>query len=140
VEELIGNYGDVGALTILVGMMVWYLKYQTKRQAEREDKHDAERAKREEKCDAEQKEERNYYRNLVAIEIGKLHKDSLRNAELNEQSIMLIKNMNKNMEIHNGQSEKVSKKMVESLGLICDRLNGGSNKMIKAKKMLSEKI
>ncbi|GAH35516.1 unnamed protein product, partial [marine sediment metagenome] len=37
IGELVGNYGDVTALSILVGLMVWYLKYQTKRQAKRED-------------------------------------------------------------------------------------------------------
>ncbi len=83
--ELVNNYGDVGALTVLVGLMVWYLKYQTKRQAKREDKHDK-----------IQEEERLFYRTLVTNDIKELHKDNVKNADLNNKGIVLIKDVGVN--------------------------------------------
>ena len=79
---------EIGALTILVSSMVWYLKYQTKRQANREDVQDVERIKRESKRDEERKEEMLFIRKLVTNDMKDLHKDSLKNAELNKQSIV----------------------------------------------------
>lgn len=76
------NGVEIAALSILVSSMVWYLKYQTKRQAIREDK-----------ADAEQKEERVFYRNLITNDMKELHKDNLENANLNKQSLMLQKDM-----------------------------------------------
>ena len=93
IGELIGNYGDVTALTILVGVMVWYLKYQTKRQAAREDKHDEERIEKENKRDKERKEEILFIRNLVTNDMKELHKDSVKNADLNKQSLVLQRDM-----------------------------------------------
>lgn len=123
IGDLIGNYGDVGALTILVGLMVWYLKYQTKRQAEREDKHDEERIKKENKRDEERKEGMLFNRNLLINDIKELHKDSLKNADLNNQSLILQKNMIKQVEEHNGHSKKAWEKTIESLSVICNKLN-----------------
>jgi len=100
-----------GSVTALVGVMVWYLKYQTKRQAEREDKHDAIQA-----------EERIFYRKLVTNDLKELHQDSIKNAELNRKSITLQKS--------------IAKKTVGALDIICDRLNGGNSKMVTAKKEL----
>lgn len=37
---------------------------------------------------SQQKEERSYYRNLVTNDMKEIHKDSLKNAELNKQSIV----------------------------------------------------
>ena len=71
---------EIGALTILVTSMVWYLKYQTKRQALREDKQDKER-----------KEEILFIRGLVTNDMKELHKDSVKNAELNKESLVLQK-------------------------------------------------
>ena len=62
---MIENYGDVTALSILIGLMVWYFKHTTKRQAKREDKQDLARVKKEEKHDKDQKEERDYYRKVI---------------------------------------------------------------------------
>jgi len=84
---------EIGALTILVTSMVWYLKYQTKRQAKREDIQDKERIKREEKRNEERKEEILFIRKLVTNDIKELHQDSLKNAELNKQSLVLQKDM-----------------------------------------------
>jgi len=84
------------AMTALVSVMVWYLKYQTKRQAEREDKQDEERTKRQEKRDKDQKEERDYYRNLITNDMEELHKDDTKNTNLNTQSITLLKDIGDN--------------------------------------------
>jgi len=123
---------EIGALSILVGLFVWYLKHQTKRQATREDSQDKERIEREENRDKEQKEERDYYRNIISGELRK-------NVDLNVKGIALQKEMIKDFKDHNGHSEKFSKKVVETLGLICDKMNGKSKRMAKAKKKLSEK-
>ena len=122
---------EIGALTILVSSMVWYLKYQTKRQAAREDIQDKARIKREEKRDADQKEERDYYRDLIKNDLQK-------NAILNSRSLNLQKDLIKDLESHNGHTEKFSEKVVETLTLICGKLNGGSPSMIEAKKKLNK--
>jgi hypothetical protein len=135
---MIENYGDVGALSIFVGVMVWYLKYTTRQQAEREKKSDEERLKREEKRDVEQKEERNYYRKVID---GGMQK----NAILNTKSLTLQKGMMKDLKDHNGHTEKFSEKVVKTLSLqtdaitlVCNRLNGGSSSMVEAKRKLNK--
>ena len=69
-------------MLILVVALVWYL---IKRQTKREDKHDK-----------IQEEERLFYRTLVNNDLKSLHNDNLKNAELNNQSIVLIKNVSNN--------------------------------------------
>ena len=128
---MIENYGDVGALSIFVGLMVWYLKYQTKAQSKREEKSDEERAKREEIHGKDQREERDYYRNVID---GSLQK----NAVLNAKSLSLQKKMMKDFKDHNGHSEKFSEKVIETLTLMCGKLNGGSPDMVAAKKNLNK--
>ena len=100
--ELINNYGDIGALTILVGLMVWYLKYQTKQQTKRETKHDK-----------IQEEERLFYRKVITNDLKGLHDDSVKNADLNNKSIAMLK------DISNNQSKLC--KLIESLNR---RING----------------
>jgi len=102
-----------GSVTALIGVMVWYLKYQTKRQANREDKQDEERAERQEKRDKDQKEERDYYRNLITNDMEALHKDSVKNADLNNQSIVLLKDI--------GENQNKLCKLIESVDR---RING----------------
>ena len=135
---MIENYGDVTALSILVGLMVWFFKHTTKRQAKREDKQDLERVEKEEKHDKDQKEERDYYRNVID---GSLQK----NAVLNAKSLSLQKQMRKDHKEHNGHSEKFSEKVIETLSLqtdaitlVCNKLNGGSPDMVAAKKNLNK--
>lgn len=108
---------EIGALTILVSLMVWYLKYQTKQQTKREDKSDEERARREEKRDKEQKEERDYYRNVISGELRK-------NVDLNVKGITLQKEMMKEIKDHDGQSREAWNRLNGSLSAICERLNG----------------
>ena len=108
---------EIGALSILVSSMVWYLKYQTKRQAKREDTQDVERAKRESKRDEERKEEILFIRTLVTNDMKELHKDSIKNADLNNQSIVLLKGV--------GDSQSKLCKLMESLDR---RINGGVKK------------
>ncbi len=115
---------EIGALSILVSAMVWYLKYQTKRQAKREDKLDIERAEREKKRDEERKEGTSFIRNLVTNDIKDLHKDNIKGAELNTKTIQLQKDLEKGLKEHNGHSKEAWEKTIESLGVICDKLNG----------------
>ena len=128
---MIENYGDVTALSILVGLMVWYFKHTTRRQAIREDKQDLERATKEEKHDKDQKEERDYYRDVID---GSLQK----NAVLNAKSLSLQKKMMKDFKDHNGHSENFSVKVIETLSLMCSKLNGNSPDMVAAKKNLNK--
>ena len=123
-------------MLILVVGLVWYL---IKRQTKREDKQNVERIKRQEKYDEEQKEDRIYHRNLITNHLEHIADISLKNAELNSQGIALQKEMIKDLEKHNEHSDEVSGKMVESLGLICDRLNDGNATMKIAKKKLNNR-
>lgn len=120
---------EITALSILVGLFVWYLKYQTKQQTEREKRSDEERAKKEDKRDKEQKEEKDYYRGIISGDLRK-------NADLNNKSIILIKDMNNNLEEHNGHSQKAWEKTIDTLSIMCDKLNGGSPTMTEVKKRL----
>ena len=129
---------ELAALTTLVGLMVWYLKYQTKAQNEREIKSDKERNKRQDKRDEEQKEERDYYRDLIKNDLQK-------NAIINSRSLELQRNIVKDLESHNGYTEKFSEKIIKTLSLqtdaitiVCNKLNGGSPTMIETKKRLNK--
>ena len=115
IGELINNYGEVSALAILVAVMVWYLKYTTKRQAVREDKHDKERAVRDNNRDEERKGEMLFIRNLVTNDMKDLHKDSIKNAELNKESIVLVKGI--------GDNQNKLCKLIETID---KRINGRS--------------
>ena len=118
---------EITALTTLVGLFVWYLKYTTKQNSTREGKHDA-----------IQREERLFYRSLVTNDMKEIHQDNLKNAELNKQSLGMIKDMNKNLEDHNGHSQKAWEKTVDILTLMCNKLNGGDPDMVEAKKRLNK--
>jgi len=93
IVELIKNYGDIGALGVFVLLMVWYVRFTTKRQAEREDKHDEERIEKEKKRDEERKEETLFIRNLVTNDMKELHNNSAKNTELNNRSITMLKDI-----------------------------------------------
>jgi len=97
-------------MLILVVGLVWYL---IKRQTKREDKHDV-----------IQKEERVFYRNLVTNDMKELHKDDAKNVELNNQTIQLQKDLSNELKEHNGHSKEAWKKTIESLNVICNKLNG----------------
>jgi len=84
------------AMTALIGVMIWYLKYTTRRQAKREDKQDEERTKRQEKRDKEQKEERDHYRNLINNDMDEMHKNDAKNIVLHNQSLALLKDIGNN--------------------------------------------
>ena len=124
IGELIKNYGEIGIAGLFAIMMVWYLRYTTKRQAVREDKHDD-----------IQKEERVFYRTLVTNDLEGLHKDSIKNAELNVRGIALQKEMIKDFKEHNGHSKEFSKKMVKTLDLICKKIDRRRlNKKVKVER------
>ena len=133
--ELGKAIADVGipiitaVMLILVVGLVWYL---IKRQTKREDKHDEERVKLQEKYDKDQKEERNYYRDLLT-------NDQKKNVDLNIQGIVLQKEMLKDMKYHDNYSRDAWKRLNGSLSAICDRLNGGNTIMKIAKEKLDKR-
>ena len=112
-------------MLILVVSLVWYL---IKRQTKREDKHDK-----------IQEEVRLYHRNLITNHLEHIDDVNLKNTELNVQGIALQKEMMEDFKDHNGHTERFSEKVVESLSLICDKLNGDSTKMKIAKTKLNKK-
>ena len=122
--KAISEYGIpiiTAVMLILVVGLVWYL---IKRQAKREEKFDTERAQREERHDKQQDEDRKFNRDIMTNELKSLHKDNIKNAELNVKGITLQKEMMKDFKKHNGHSEKFSEKVIESFGILCDKLNG----------------
>jgi len=108
IKALFENYSEVGWAGIVMIAMVWYFYYQTKCQSKRDEKHDA-----------IQKEEREFSRGIVKDELKDLANASLKNAELQNRSFTILKD-------HNQYTETFSVKVVESLAIIADRLNGGT--------------
>lgn len=125
IKTLIENYKELTVVGVFAILMSWYLWHQTKRQAKREDEHDK-----------VQEEERLFHRDLITNDLKSLHEDSIRNTELNSQSVVLQKDMIQEFKEHNGHNKVFQEKAIESLGLICDRLNGENSKMKTAKKNL----
>lgn len=112
------------AMAALIGVMVWFLKYQTRAQTERDKKHDEQQAKREEKHDKQQDEDRKFHRDLITNHLKGLQDISLENSKLNSQSMVLQEDMIKHMEEHDDYCKETSKKIIESFSAICDKLNG----------------
>jgi len=130
IKALIENYETLTVVGVFAIAMVWYLWYQTRAQTKRETKHDEERLKKEEKRDKDQKEERDYYRNLIT-------NDQKKNVDLNVQGIALQKEMMKEIKSHDNNSRKAWNNLNGSLNAICDRLNGNNPK--KKVKKIDEK-
>ena len=108
IKALFENYSEVGWAGIVMIAMVWYFYYQTKCQTKRDEKHDA-----------IQKEEREFSRGIVKDELKDLANASLKNADLQNRSFTILKD-------HNQYTEIFSKKVVKSLDIIANRLNGGT--------------
>ena len=85
IKALIENYKELTVVGVFAIMMAWYLWHQTRMQSKREDKHDE-----------IQEKERLFYRNLVTNDMKELHKDNVKNADLNNQSIILLKDIGGN--------------------------------------------
>ena len=66
-----------------------------------------------------------YYRGLVTGEFNKLHKDSVKNTRLTKRSITLVKEVNESIKKQDDHAEKFSEKIVESLKIICNKMNDG---------------
>jgi len=107
-------------MLILVVGLVWYL---IKRQSKREEKFDLERSAREERHDKQQDEDRKFNRDIITNGLKGLHEMSLKNTELNFQGITLQKEIMKGFEDHNRHTEKISKEIIKSINLVCDKLN-----------------
>ena len=108
VDTLTKGYAEIGWAGLVMVAMIWYFYYQTKCQAKRDEKHDL-----------IQKEERDFSRGIVTHELKDLANASLKNAELQNRSFTILKD-------HNQYTETFSVKVVESLAIIADRLNGGT--------------
>ena len=107
---------EVTALSILTGLLVWYVKYTTKQTAKRENDAYIERTKREEKHDKIQKEDRDFNRGLITGTLKEIHTTGLKNAELSRESVGTLKTL-------------------------CDKMNGGTKgqKAIAALKAIDER-
>ena len=114
IKALIENYSEIGYAGIVIITMIWLVRYLVKQTTD----------------------DKIYYRKLITNDMKDLHNDSLKNAELNNQSIILIKDMNKNLEKHNGHSQKAWEKTINSLGIIADKFNGDSPASVAIKKEL----
>ncbi len=108
VDTLTKGYAEIGWAGLVMVAMIWYFYYQTKCQAKRDEKHDL-----------IQKEERDFSRGIVTHELKGLADASLKNADLQNRSFTILKD-------HNQYTETFSVKVVESLAIIADRLNGGT--------------
>lgn len=116
IGQAIDNYGIAMVTAIILTLVVWLVRYFVK----------------------QSNEDRLYYRGVITTDLVKLHKSDEKNANLNNQTIILQKDMAKELEEHNGHSKKAWEKTIESLGVICDRLNGGSPAMVDMKKKLAK--
>ena len=92
---------EIGALSILVGLFVWYLKYTTKQNIIRESKHDAIQA-----------EDRKFSRELITGTLKEIHATGIKNSELNRKCISVQK--------------QFATETVGTLRTISDRMNGGT--------------
>jgi hypothetical protein len=109
ITEFIKNYAEIGYAGIVIITMIWLVRYLVKQTTE----------------------DKIYYRELITNDMKDLHNDSLKNAELNKQTIVLQNGLAKDLREHNGHSKKAWDKAISSLGIICERLNGGDPKMKK---------
>ena len=108
VDTLTKGYAEIGWAGLVMVAMIWYFYYQTKCQSKRDEKHDL-----------IQKEERDFSRGIVKDELKDLANASLKNAELNNIGNEILKN-------HSKLTETFSVKMIESLAIVAERLNGGT--------------
>ena len=136
IKALIENYETLTVVGVFGLIMAWYLWHKTRADTRREEKRDVQQLKREEKHDKQQDEDRAFQKELITHGLKDIHDISLKNSELNSQSVLLQKDLIKNMEDHNGHSKKVSKKIIQSLSAVCDnmkKLNGKNpKKKVKA--------
>lgn len=93
-----------GTVTGIIGVLIWYLRYTTKQNIEREKKHDD-----------MQKEDRDFSRELITGTLKNIHTTGLKNAEMNRKSIEMQK-------VYQRES-------VGTLKTISERLNGGTEGM-----------
>ena len=123
IKALIENYETLTIVGVFGIMMAWDLWHQTRAQTRREEKHDAERIKKENKRDEERKEEMSFNRNLLINDLKGIHAISLENSKLNSQSLLVQKELTKEIKEHDENSRKAWDKTNSSLSAICDKLN-----------------
>jgi len=130
IKALIENYETLTIVGVFGIMMAWYLWHQTRAQTRREEKSDNERLKRETKRDEERKEEMSFNRNLLINDIKSIHAISLENSKLNSQSLLVQKELMKEIKEHDGHSREAWNKLNGSLGAICDKSNNKNSKEV----------
>ncbi|MBA7589862.1 hypothetical protein ES708_31955 [subsurface metagenome] len=69
-----------------------------------------------------------FNRNLLINDIKSIHAISLENSKLNSQSLLLQKEMIKDLREHNGYCKEASKKIIESFSAVIDKINGKNKK------------
>jgi len=91
-------------VTAIIGVLIWYLKFTTRQQSIREDKHDKIQA-----------EDREFTKELITGTLKDIHKTTVHNSELNRKCISMQK--------------QFATETVGTLRTISDRLNGGTEGM-----------
>lgn len=114
IGEFITNYSEIGYAGIVIITMVWLVRYLIKQTTD----------------------DKIYYRELITNDMKSLHADSVKNADLNNQTIILQKDLAKEMEEHNGYTKKLGEKTLKAFDILCDRMNGGSPASMAIKKEL----
>lgn len=114
--KAIAEYGIpiiTAVMLILVVGLVWYF---VKRQTKREDKRDK-----------QQEQDRKFHKDLITNHLTGLQ-------ETGEKNTALQENLIKHMEEHDNYCQEASKKIIESFSAICDKLNGKNFKKKEEKK------
>lgn len=114
IGEFITNYSEIGYAGIVIITMIWLVRYLVKQTTE----------------------DKLYYRELITNDMKDLHNDSLKNADLNKESIVMLKTIKENHKEHNNYTRKLGEKTLKAFDILCDRMNGGSPASLKLKKEL----
>ena len=114
IGEFITNYSEIGYAGIVIITMIWLVRYLVKQTTD----------------------DKLYYRELITNDMKSLHADSVKNADLNNQTIVLQKDLAKEMKEHNNYTKNLGDKTLKAFDILCDRMNGGSPASLKLKKEL----
>ena len=114
IGEFITNYSEIGYAGIVIITMVWLVRYLIKQTTD----------------------DKIYYRELITNDMKSLHADSVKNADLNNQTIILQKDLAKGMGEHNNYTKNLGNKTLKAFDILCDRMNGGSPASMAIKKEL----
>ena len=88
-------------VTAIIGVLIWYLKFTTRQQSIREDKHDKIQA-----------EDREFTKELITGTLKEIHSTGVKNSQLSRKSISI--------------QRQFAKETVGTLKTLCDKMNGGT--------------